>query len=114
FGFLFLLADLPLVFFYYALELCSFFFVIWLAFKAVHYRRKFLQLKQLPDYQLDQLSSLHLAETDSESKYEKQIHYLVSHIQNLKKEQREKQTDQLDYFTLWLHQIKTPISSLSL
>lgn len=114
FGCLFLLADLPWVFFYYAIELCSFFFFIWLAFKAVRYHENSVKLRKLIDYPLDQLGSLYLAETAQEKHYEKEIHHLIRHIQHLKKEQREQQTDQLDYFTLWLHQIKTPISSLSL
>lgn len=46
--------------------------------------------------------------------YEMQYRQLEKEFEQFREETRTKEKDQIDYFTLWLHQIKTPISVISL
>lgn len=114
FGFIFVAADLPMTFFFYGVQVQALIFIIWLVFRGVNYRTKFNQLKRLKKFPIDQLSALDLSTTAVEEMYEKEIHQLVQQMKRIDQEFYAKQSDQLDYFTLWLHQIKTPIASISL
>jgi len=114
FATVFFLADLPLFFYWYALQVGFFLFFLLMVFQAFRYRKKWLALKRLSSSSLDVLLYLDGAETAIEKQYEQEIIRLAKEIRQLKKENSNQLTDQLDYFTLWLHQIKTPIASLSL
>src|SRR5690625_800132 len=114
FGFIFIVADFPMTFFFYGAQVQALIFIIWLVFRGVNYRTKFNQLKRLKEFPINQLSALQVSTTAVEETYEKEIQHLVQQMKRMDKDNYAKQSDQLDYFTLWLHQIKTPIASISL
>lgn len=45
--------------------------------------------------------------------YQEQAQQLKKEFYSYKQTERDKQKEQMDYFSLWLHQIKTPISAMS-
>lgn len=114
FALIFLLAELPFSFYWYSLLLSAFLISGMLVFKAFRYRKKWETVSRIREWPLDKLEQLAASETATEQFYEERIIRLASEIRLLKRETKNRLSDQLDYFTLWLHQIKTPIASLSL
>ncbi|WP_220727587.1 hypothetical protein [Marinilactibacillus psychrotolerans] len=50
----------------------------------------------------------------SERIYQKQYNKLAGEYLGYKQSETEKSKEQMEYFSLWLHQIKTPIAAISL
>lgn len=92
-------------FFYSLLLLVSFIAVFWF-FQWVRYLEKYRNLKHQFGLE-DEFDSI-------EDIYQAKLQVLEEHLKDQVQESREKEQQQMDYFTLWLHQIKTPLAALSL
>lgn len=93
-------------FFWYSVLLFgTFLFIFWLA-QWLRYANRYQALQ----------NELNIETTfDSlEQLYKAKIIELEEALQDQEQENRERKQEQLDYFTLWLHQIKTPIAAMSL
>ncbi|SFB99059.1 hypothetical protein SAMN04488102_102119 [Alkalibacterium subtropicum] len=102
----------PFSLFWYGVQLSSFFFALSLIMQWAQYLNRvqaavsirFGSETQNKNRQLNALDAL----------YQEMYQELYEEYQLFKKETVEKDREQMDYFTLWLHQIKTPISAMSL
>lgn len=91
----------------YGLQLTLFFVVVFGILKTVGYVR---QVKQLPFQRLETL-----AYPDPLTEEVRKLAVDAQHKQRIEAERvSEQQEEQLAYFTLWLHQIKTPVAALDL
>ena len=71
-------------------------------------------MERLDTDPIETLKQLSSTRDSSEVFFHLKIENLIEEIQQIKKESLQRSTSQMDYFTLWLHQIKTPISAISL
>lgn len=98
----------------YALILCITLLVSYFCIDFYKYVKKHKQLEYLSRLEKIYINDLPISSSDIEKQYQdllKKIDTLHTQLQN--KHDNEYQ-DMLDYFTLWVHQIKTPISALRL
>lgn len=99
-------------FFGYATQLTLFVFFIMILFQWSRYKKRVDKMQLMNrgmhhSFDDERIDSLDEA-------YEMQYRHLEKEFELFREETRAKEKDQLDYFTLWLHQIKTPISVISL
>lgn len=110
----FALYHLPLLAVAYPSGLCL---LILLAFAVVDYlrlRRKhqtLLMLRSLPDTLAD---SLPASESAIEADYQQLLALMEEEHRHLSGEQQRRYQDMMDYYTVWAHQIKTPIAAMRL
>lgn len=98
----------------YATILCLVLLVVYFCIDYILYYRKTRRLEHLP-----QLNDIFVLDLPHSSLYiEKQYQQLLYQINELLKETKEfhenNNQEMLDYFTMWVHQIKTPIFALRL
>lgn len=114
FASIFFLYHLPVEAVGYALGLCVFVGGIAVTVDAIAYRNKVCKLQEQQEAVRNGVEELPRAEDSIEEAYQE----LLYQAQEARREQiaglmREK-TDITDYFTLWAHQIKTPIAAMRL
>lgn len=98
----------------YGIFLMGFFFVLFVAFDFVKYNHKCKQLEQLK--QLKQFSLQNLPEdTDTvETAYRDLLEKLLIENAGKTNELENKRKDMTEYYSMWVHQIKTPIAAMRL
>lgn len=98
----------------YALVLIVFFAGIYGIYSYVRYKRKCLELADIVssagerDYRLPDAGCL------PESLYQKMVYEEAQERRRTVSEYDEKKGDMTDYYTMWIHQIKTPIAAMRL
>lgn len=99
---------------HYATLLCVFLLVIYFCIDFYHYRRQSQDLDYLLD--LDDYFDDHLPLSYGhlEKQYQQLLHKTYHLYAVMKEKQDTDYQDMIDYFTLWVHQIKTPIFALRL
>ena len=80
--------------------------------KALH--TKLTELSNLTDLSIDMIRTLPQADSIENTDYQLLLSGLAEQISDLKTSQSTRLTDMIDYYTVWVHQIKTPISSMRL
>lgn len=98
--------------FWYGVQLSSFFFILSLIIQWIQYLNRVREAETVrfgSDARNDN-KKLNAIDALYQEKYQE----LYEEYQSFKQETVEKNKEQMDYFTLWLHQIKTPISAMSL
>ena len=85
-----------------------------LIFQFIKFRQKYVQLERAVSQKEFLPETLPKAEGGLEAEYEKLVERLYENIQNMENIYNEKELDMLEYYTLWVHQIKTPIASMYL
>lgn len=112
-GAIFWLGRLPNSLYLYTMQLALFLLSLYLIYQYIRFKMRYRQVSGLEvqgpskrdmDMQIQPTDFIYLEKIDEQRK----------EIQRLSNLHTEKQQDQLDYFTLWLHQIKTPLSAISL
>ena len=111
---IFILNGLPLTLYLYSIELGLFFFFSYLVIQYFRYRNRYEAIIQVGEAHSVNNEDIASGTDPADQLYLDKISELQQDIRNLTNEHAERQADQLDYFTLWLHQIKTPLSAISL
>lgn len=111
---IFVLGSLPLTLYLYSMELTLFFFLVYLIVQYFLYSKRHKTIMQVGAAQSTRIEDVAAGTDPADKVYLEKIGQLQQNIRNLTNEHAERQADQLDYFTLWLHQIKTPLSAISL
>lgn len=106
----FCLYHLPQEAIIYPLILSIFIFVSYLVFDYRSMRKKYSLSSQVEE----NLENIPETQTIQEEVYIEALKRLEQKRILQKNEMLKKEQDQLDYFTLWVHQVKTPISSMRL
>lgn len=109
----FTLFQLPLEAVVYTSALCLFAACVAAAFDFAHFYRKHQMLGKQQVLPLD-VSKLPEAETCIEEDYRAILLLLAEEEQRITTENRKSRSDMIDYYTVWVHQIKTPIASMRL
>lgn len=108
------LYDMPAAGCLYAITLCAFFGAVFLAYDCYRYCEKVNQLKHIEgsvpygSYQYPQ------AADDIEAEYQAITDKLTAASAEAASKLDIARTDMTDYYTMWVHQIKTPIAALDL
>lgn len=111
---IYVLGQLPLYFLVFSIELSLFIGGCIVLFKFTRYYRRFRLLERLDKDPIGILKQLSPNRDLSEDFFHFKIKNLIEELQQTKKKSLQRNASQMDYFTLWLHQIKTPISAISL
>ena len=110
----FLLYRLPLAAVLYPSALCAALVLGWFLAdyrKQREKKKRLTHLAALPD---DLTERLEEAPGSLEEAYETIIRNLSQREQDFRREQQRREADRADYYTTWVHQIKTPIASMYL
>ena len=79
--------------------------------KALEKHRVLASLRLLPDSLTEQLSDF---DTAADRDYRQIIDALVERSARQEESSRQRLTDSMDYYTTWVHQVKTPIAAMRL
>ena len=110
----FLLYHLPLAAVLYPSALCAALVLGWFLAdyrKQREKKKRLTHLAALPD---DLTERLEGTPGSLEEAYETIIRNLSRREQDFRREQQRQEADRADYYTTWVHQIKTPIASMYL
>ena len=110
----FLLAELDTEIILYAFLLCGFIGLVYAVFDFAAYYRKYVQLKDIASRGFVSLETLPESNDINEDMYLEIIRLLYAEKSRLEEEKNAITTDMSDYYTMWAHQIKTPISAMRL
>lgn len=114
FASLFALYSLPLKAVLYGAAVSVFFGLTAAAVDFLYYRRKRLRLKKLADEIIYTVDGLPQSPFGIEEDYCGLVRILYENMRRTEDEMAEKYSDMTDYYTLWAHQIKTPIAAMGL
>lgn len=114
FAVIFGLYGLPAAAVFYSVLICFFIGTVCIAADFKGYREKRQTLRRLEDEITVTLENLPPPKTAEEADYQNLIKILFDFKQSLANEMNEKYADMTDYYTLWAHQIKTPIAAMRL
>lgn len=114
FAIVFSLYKLPAAAVFYSVLICFFIGAVCIAADFKGYREKRLTLRRLLEEITLTTDNLPQPKNAEEADYQSLIKILFDFKQSLANEMNEKYADMTDYYTLWAHQIKTPIAAMRL
>ena len=114
FGIVFSLYDLEIEAIYYSVMLCSFMGLIYICINFINYYKKHIQLYKLQNEISISLENLPSPKTLMEEDYTNLILNLNKEYKTYISKSDIAKSDMIDYYTMWVHQIKTPISAMKL
>ena len=110
----FVLYRLPIEAVGYPAVLCAVLGAGLIALDFVRVARRHRVFRKMSELSADMLSDLPDPETIEGEDYQEMITKLRSEIQALEEQSSMRYRDMTDYYTVWVHQIKTPIASMRL
>lgn len=99
---------------YYSIILCAFIGLIYICINFINYYKKHIQLYKLQNEISISLENLPSPKTLMEEDYTNLILTLNKEYKNYISKSDIAKSDMIDYYTMWVHQIKTPISAMKL
>ncbi|NLU24363.1 MAG: HAMP domain-containing histidine kinase [Clostridiales bacterium] len=114
FALVFALYDLPGGAVRYAALVCAFLGVVFFAFDFRAFAQKHRRLEQLYREVTVTLNSLPKPNCLPETDYQNALWELFRDRQKLERDKERRYAELVDYYTLWAHQIKTPIAAMRL
>lgn len=110
----FLLYHLPLKAVLYPSLLCIILGLVFVAIDFFHVKQKHKQLSEIKKLSAAMISSLPDIESVEDRDYQEIIKALKTGTASLETITSARYRDMVDYYTVWVHQIKTPIASMRL
>lgn len=110
----FILYSLPIDIVFYAAGLCLIFMIIYGAYDLYKYLNKHKSLMDVNHNITATLSNLPKGETLAEEDYQNLVMTLYEDKIKLISKLDQRHTDMMEYFTMWTHQIKNPLSAANL
>ena len=110
---MFYLYNLPLEALIYTGSFCFLASLIASFSDFVNYRESYKKLKFLEKNILNDLEDLPKSLDIRIDYYHKIIEKLYEELEKSTQENRQKNTDMVDYYSMWVHQIKTPIAAMN-
>lgn len=114
FALVFVLYGLPAEAVLYASLLCAVPGLALTVYDFLHFREKYRLLRQLQSNITVTSEKLPAAGGPTEELYLSLIRILCEENSRLKRETEREKAEMIDYYTLWVHQIKTPIAAMRL
>ena len=99
---------------YYSIILCAFIGLIYICINFINYYKKHIQLYKLKNEISISLENLPSPKTLIEEDYTNLILNLNKEYKTYISKSDIAKSDMIDYYTMWVHQIKTPISAMKL
>lgn len=110
----FLLYRLPMKAVLYPTLLCTLLGIVFISVDFVRIKRKHRQLSEIKNLTAAMISSLPDTQSVEDKDYQAIIKALQSEISSLRTLTSARYRDMTEYYTVWVHQIKTPIASMRL
>lgn len=110
FGIVLFLTYQDFNYYWYGVQISLFFFVVSLIVQFVIYQQKIQEVTELREAR----ENFSFEKEYLLKQYKKEYQELLNEYYTYKQQEADKRTEQMDYFSLWIHQIKTPISAMSL
>lgn len=110
---IFYLYNLPFESLFYGGLLCFLVFLIESIIDYNNYRKSYIDLKYLETNILSSIEDLPKSLDIRIEYYQKIIERLRNEVERLKIEDNKKMEDLADYYSMWIHQIKTPIAAMN-
>ena len=110
---IFYLYNLPFEALFYSSLLCFVAALIVSIIDFNNYRKSYIYLKYLESNILNSMEDLPKSLDIRVKYYQKIIERLHNEVEKLKIEDNKKMEDLVDYYSMWIHQIKTPIAALN-
>ena len=114
FAITFLLYHLPLEAVLYPAGLCVIVGVGYIIQGYMHIRRRHNELQELHKVTATMINRFPTAVGIEDADYQEIIHLLLEEKAHLETMMNNRYTDMIDYYTVWVHQIKTPIATMRL
>ena len=108
------LYDIPLQCILYTEGLVLILYCTYGIYHYFKFKRNYEILKNLQDVEVASIFEYPKCTTLIEEQYQEILHHLQEYISTLTFKDKKKYEDMIDYYTLWVHQIKTPIASMKL
>lgn len=110
----FWLYHLPIKAIIYPVLLCFLLGIILIIIDYNKVRKKHVQLSEIKNLTAAMISSFPRSDCIEEEDYQQIMKALQTEIADLETEAGTRYQDMVDYYTIWVHQIKTPIASMRL
>ena len=110
---IFYLYNLPFEALFYSGLLCFVAALITSIIDFNNYRKSYIDLKYLESNILNSMEDLPRSLDIRVEYYQKIIERLHNEVEKLKIEDNKKMEDLADYYSMWIHQIKTPIAAIN-
>lgn len=110
----FILYHLPIEAVLYPTLLCTFFGMIFVAVDFLHVKKKQRHLAEIGELAAAMMSSMPEIESMEDEEYQAIIEKLKNEVSDLETFTSTRYQDMMEYYTVWVHQIKTPIASMRL
>lgn len=110
---IFYLYNLPFEALFYSGSLCFLAALITSIIDFNNYRKSYIDLKYLESNILNSMEDLPKSLDIRVKYYQKIIERLHNEVERLKIEDNKKMEDLADYYSMWIHQIKTPIAAIN-
>lgn len=114
FAVVFSLYKLPIEAVMYPALLCVLFGVIFIALDFVHIKRKHKMLSELSCMTSAMIDEMPSVKSIDDADYQMIIKSLQQEVAELETASNNRFNNMIDYYTVWAHQIKTPIASMRL
>ena len=114
FGISFVLYHLPVEAVFYPFLLCAVIGFLILLADFIHIYRRHLQLVQLQKQQFDTIRELPETSCIESMDYQILVQWLCKEQAQMRSDMTQRYNDMVDYYTIWAHQIKTPIAAMRL
>lgn len=99
---------------YYGLVLCAFVFCCISGIQMIEYRKKITTLKSIKAQPENMIRSLPTVKDKEEQYYQDILNQIYQEKLDVEQKYQSKEQEMMDYYTRWIHQIKTPIAAMSL
>lgn len=109
-----LMYSLPIGAAVYPAAICTVLILVYLISDYKKASKKHLQLQGIQKLSADLMEHFPEMKTIDDSDYQQIISLLKEEQKQLKTQMNTKYTDMVEYYTIWAHQIKTPIAAMSL
>lgn len=114
FGFTFHLYNFPLAAVAYPAMLCMLLGGLWLAVGFIREKHRHGEIEKLCKMPAAMISELPAADGMTEEDYQRLVSVLRQKNRETELEMSDRYREMIDYYTVWVHQIKTPIASMRL
>ena len=114
FGIVFFLYKITLKAVFYPAILCAVVGIAFLTFDYLSVLKKHKKLSEIDKLTSSMLDSMPQGNSIEETDYRNLIKKLTTEISELEYKKGLKYRDMIDYYTVWAHQIKTPIASMQI
>ncbi len=98
----------------YAIGICAFIYGVVLLLSYIKDRTRREELKKTEENLSVELGDMPAAESETEAIYQRMIERLYEERLHADENRRRMICENTDYYTMWMHQIKTPISAMNL